>query len=134
MLRNTLFFSFLNELNSFQNKFISTETDSVGTAIRISHGQLGMLYELRCLLPDVGKPITWFKNGQPLRPDPSNRITFRNRNWVVLFNPLQPVDAGYYMCRYRDNSMSYSTAIRVAGAPQSGGWIDLYCLSSRCKL
>nr|XP_022304452.1 uncharacterized protein LOC111111646 isoform X11 [Crassostrea virginica] len=95
------------------------ETDSVGTALRISHGQLGMLYELRCLLPDVGKPITWFKNGQPLRPDPSNRITFRNRDWVVLFNPLQPVDAGYYMCRYRDNSMSYSTAIRVAGAPQS---------------
>lgn len=79
-----------------------------------------MVFDLRCLLPDTGKPITWTKNGEPLQNDPTNRRTFRNGLWTIRFNPLRSSDAGYYTCRYADGSMSYSTAIRVIGGSGSG--------------
>lgn len=79
-----------------------------------------MVFDLRCLLPDTGKPITWTKNGEPLQNDPTNRRTFRNGLWTIRFNPLRSSDAGYYTCRYADGSMSYSTAIRVIGGSGTG--------------
>ncbi|XP_052682281.1 uncharacterized protein LOC128162900 isoform X14 [Crassostrea angulata] len=96
-----------------------TDSDSIGTALRISNAQLGMVFDLRCLLTDTGKPITWTKNGEPLQNDPTNRRTFRNGLWTIRFNPLRSSDAGYYTCRYADGSMSYSTAIRVIGGSGS---------------
>lgn len=100
--------------------YFFTDSDSIGTALRISNAQLGMVFDLRCLLPDTGKPITWTKNGEPLQNDPTNRRTFRNGLWTIRFNPLRSSDAGYYTCRYADGSMSYSTAIRVIGGLGSG--------------
>lgn len=97
-----------------------TDSDSIGTALRISNAQLGMVFDLGCLLPDTGKPITWTKNGEPLQNDPTNRRTYMNGFRTIRFNPLRSSDAGYYTCRYADGSMSYSTAFRVIGGSGTG--------------
>ncbi|XP_061179522.1 uncharacterized protein LOC133188156 [Saccostrea echinata] len=99
----------------------NTETDTVGTALRVNNRLLGMEYELRCLLPDPEKPVFWIKNGEPFGADQAGRISFFDRNHVVRFSSLRPEDNGYYMCRYEDGSMTYSTAIRVVGGPSGAG-------------